>query len=259
MKIQIASDLHLEGIEGHMPGPSVFRPVPARDVLILAGDIGRHMMAQDFVLRELEASPVIYVPGNHEYYTEARRADVDASWTRLAERCPDLHYIIADGVTLDGVRFWGAPWYSDLWGVTPHDSLGTRFWRDVTWGISDFNPPWNGGGEWTLARHVDHHQEQTDLLAAQAGQVDVVITHWPPTRAAIHPKFDGDLLNPYFINDREDLVRAIGAKLWVSGHTHEAYDYEVGPTRCIGNPTGYSGDYRQSRLFRPDKVVEIDP
>ena len=104
-----------------------------------------------------------------------------------------------------------------------------------------------------------HHQAQTELLAAQTGCVDVMITHWPPTKAAIHPRFEGDELNPYFINDREDLVRAISAKLWVSGHTHEAYDYEVGPTRCIGNPTGYSGDYRQSRLFRPDKVVEIDP
>ena len=116
MKIQIASDLHLEGIEGHTPGLSVFRPVPDRDLLILAGDIGRHMMAQDLVRRELETSPVIYVPGNHEYYAEARRADVDANWTRLAERYPDLHYLVADGVTVGGVRFWGAPWYSDLWG-----------------------------------------------------------------------------------------------------------------------------------------------
>ena len=147
MKIQIASDLHLEGTPSHMPDDDAFRPMPDRDVLILAGDIGRRMMAQDLVQRELAISPVIYVPGNHEYYTEARRADVDANWTRLAERCPDLHYLIANGVTLDGVRFWGAPWYSDLWGVTPHDSLGARLWRDVTWGINDFNPPWNGGAE----------------------------------------------------------------------------------------------------------------
>ena len=52
-------------------------------------------------------------------------------------------------------------------------------------------------------------------------------------------------------------MRAIGARLWVSGHTHEAFDYEVGATRCIGNPTGYSGEARQSGLFRPDRVVEV--
>ena len=100
---------------------------------------------------------------------------------------------------------------------------------------------------------------QTKVLRKQAGQVDVAITHWPPTKEAIHPQFEGDSLNPYFINDREDLVRAVGAKLWISGHTHEAYDYRVGETRCIGNPTGYSGEYRESRLFRPDGVVEVSP
>ena len=92
----------------------------------------------------------------------------------------------------------------------------------------------------------------------QAGQVDVVITHWPPTKEAIHPIFEGDKYNPYFINDREDLVRTIGAKLWISGHTHEAYDYRVGITRCIGNPTGFSGEHRQSERFRPDKVVQVE-
>ena len=64
-------------------------------------------------------------------------------------------------------------------------------------------------------------------------------------------------MNPYFINDCEDLVRAIGAKLWISGHTHEAFEYRVGPTLCVGNPTGYAGENRRSQLFRPDRVVTI--
>ena len=43
MKTQIASDLHLEVIEGHIPGPSAFWRVPERDLLILADDIGPHL------------------------------------------------------------------------------------------------------------------------------------------------------------------------------------------------------------------------
>ena len=50
MKTQIASDLHLEVIEGHIPGPSAFWRVPERDLLILADDIGPHLVAKDFVL-----------------------------------------------------------------------------------------------------------------------------------------------------------------------------------------------------------------
>ena len=276
MKIQIASDLHLEAIPSAprvelrrhaksgalrvvergarrpLPLPEAFEPVRGRDVLILAGDIGREALAREFVEAELSISPVIYVPGNHEYYSERSREEIDLEWRWLAGEHRDLHYLVCEGMVIDGVRFWGAPWYSDLWGTTNPWDLAT-----VQHGINDFWEPVNGGGEWTLSRHIEHNRMQTAMLAAQAGQVDVVITHWPPTKGAMHPRFEGDSLSPYFYNDREDLVRAIGAKLWVSGHTHEAYDYEVGPTRCIGNPTGYSGDYRQSPLFRPDRVVEV--
>ncbi len=258
MKVQIASDLHLEGCPGHLPGEAAFLPVPDRDLLILAGDIGVDMNAWRFVERELEASPVIYVPGNHEYYTECRRADVDTAWRRRAETHPGLHYLVTEGVEIDGVRFWGAPWYSDLWNSAPDDGWGAHYHREVERGINDFWWRW-GGGEWTLARHIEHHLMQTEALKAQAAKVDVVITHWPPTKGAMHPKFDGDPLNPYFINDKPDLVREIGATLWISGHTHEAYDYQEGATRCIGNPTGYLGEERQSRLFRPDKIVDVPP
>ena len=256
MKIQIASDLHLEGRPGHMPGEAAFRPVHGRNLLVLAGDIGVDMTAWPFVERELEISSVVYVPGNHEYYTQGRRADVDAKWRRCANAHADFHFLVGEGAEIGGVRFWGAPWHSDLWGVAPSDPQGVWCHLEVERSINDFWIGW-GGGEWSLPRHINDHLVQTHLLEAQAGKVDVVVTHWPPTKAAIHPKFDGDILNPYFINDKEDLVRRIGAKLWISGHTHEAYDYEVGGTRCIGNPTGYAGEPRESRLFRPDRIVEI--
>ena len=165
MKIQIASDLHLEGRKGHLPERAAFDPVPNRDLLVLAGDIGTHLLAREFVLRELEISPVIYVPGNHEYYTPRSRSEVDRDWTTLAASEPDLHYLIAEGVTIDGVRFWGAPWYSDLWGATDPWDLAT-----VRNGIMDFWAPVNGDGEWTLSRHINHHLAQTELLAAAGGQ-----------------------------------------------------------------------------------------
>ena len=73
----------------------------------------------------------------------------------------------------------------------------------------------------------------------------------------MHPKFEGGSLNPYYFNDEEHLVRGVGAKLWVSGHTHEPHDYCVGRTRCVGNPAGYPDERRQSNLFPPDRMVEL--
>ncbi len=282
MKIQIASDLHIEafapqgrrwvsrrrdedgterlvavGGPDPLPPPEAFVPVPDRDLLVLAGDIGTGDLALQFVERELATSPVLYVPGNHEYYVKVtRRAWLNEEWQAFAATRPGLHFLTGQPVEIDGIRFWGGPWFSDLWGVTAHERNGAWYHRDVGTSILDFWARWNSG-EWTVARHIEEHHAQTALLREHAGQVDVVVTHWPPTKEAIHPKFDGNELNPYFINDKEDLVREIGAKLWISGHTHEAYDYLIGETRCIGNPTGYSGEMRESRLFRPDKVVEV--
>ena len=252
MKIQIASDLHLESRPDHLPDSATFRSVRKRDVLVLAGNIGRRQDARIFIMCELPISPVVYVPGNHEYHTAHPRSTVDREWRTAAEDCPGLHYLVGEDVTIDGVRFWGAPWYSDLWSATDSRTLAA-----VHDGVNDFREPFNGGGEWTLSRHIDQHRHQTERLLAQAGQVDVVITHWPPTKAALHPQFEGDSLNPYVYNDREDLVRAVGAKFWISGQSHECFEYTVGAPRVIGNPAGYPDARRTSPLFRPDKVIEV--
>ena len=127
MQIQIASDLHLEGYRDHMPDKVAFCAAPERDVLVLAGDIGQATQGRDFVLRELARSPVIYIPGNHEYYLRRSRDRIDSDWRALAAENPDLHYLVAAGVSIDGVRFWGAPWYSDLWGIDEGSGVGV--WR----------------------------------------------------------------------------------------------------------------------------------
>ena len=64
MKLWILSDLHMEGCVWDLPSPP-----PDYDVLIAAGDI--HDPASEGVVWLAERSqgkPVIYVPGNHEWY-----------------------------------------------------------------------------------------------------------------------------------------------------------------------------------------------
>ena len=254
MKIQIASDLHLEMRRGHHPEIHDFYPVDDRDVLVLAGDIGTYKNAWSFIEQELRRSPVIYVPGNHEYYSWQTRERVDEAWRRKAQQNPDLHYLIAEGVTLGGVRFWGAPWYSDLFGRRDRESL-----HDAEYCLTDFSPKFSDFGRWTIARHLEEHARQTQLLREQASMVDVMITHWPPTLHAVAPRFQGDALNGYFVNNHEDLVEDVGAQYWISGHVHDAYEAVVGETRVIGNPTGYPHEATETRLFRPDKVIEVSP
>ena len=81
---------------------------------------------------------------------------------------------------------------------------------------------------------IAHFSEtrQTRLLRAQAGEVDLVITHWPATVHAITPERKGDDLNSYFVNDREGLVKKIVAQIWISGHVQDPFDYVIGETRA---------------------------
>ena len=255
MKIQIASDIHLETAEDQSPYPLVerFKPVVSRDLLVLAGDIGVGNMAERFVERELKVSPVIYVPGNHEYYSEVSRQMIDEEWGYFSGINAGFHYLVAENVQIDGVNFFGAPWYSDFWNE--HNPVNLLKFNMA---IGDFfHQTKNRTGIWDAFEHQRTHLKQTKIMLSFAGKIDVVITHWPPTKEAIHPFYDGDPMNPYFINDREDVVRQMGAKLWISGHTHESYDYRVGETRCVGNPSGFPSEPNDNPLFRPDLVVEV--
>lgn len=96
MRIHVLSDLHLEF--------SPFAPqVTAADVIILAGDI--HVKGRGVPwARQAFEGPVLYVPGNHEFYgghlshtLASMRAEADTR-VRVLER---------DDVVINGTRFLG--------------------------------------------------------------------------------------------------------------------------------------------------------
>ena len=247
MKIQIASDLHFEIWRRFMPDPvDQFAPDDSRDLLILAGDItdGNRQFGVSFVRRELAVSPVIYVPGNHEYYHAPRR-DTERFWRAFDRENPGFHYLNDDTVALGGLRFYGAEWCSDFQGKPP------ILFHTV---IEDFHVT----PGWDTCAHLAEHKRTTASIKALAGKVDVVITHFPPTLDAIdRALYAGDKNNPYFINDAESLVHHVGARLWVAGHTHSPFDYRVGQTRVVGNPRGYP--YSPTRPgFSVTKTVEVE-
>jgi len=83
----------------------------------------------------------------------------------------------------------------------------------------------------------------------------VVVTHHLPHRQSIHSKWEGDPLNPGFASDLSRLVRP-PVRLWVHGHTHESFDYQVNGTRVICNPRGYV-PMQPNTAFDPKLVVEV--
>ena len=101
----------MEGCVWDLPSPP-----PDYDVLIAAGDI--HDPASEGVVWLAERSqgkPVIYVPGNHEWYAHnipftVKEETEDAK--RLASEL-GVHFLMDESVVIDGVRFLCATLWTD--------------------------------------------------------------------------------------------------------------------------------------------------
>jgi predicted phosphodiesterase len=117
VKIQLMSDLHLEVHPDYRPTPA-----PEADLLVLAGDIGSYqrgsrLAADDFALERFSPrhgwpTPVLYVPGNHEY----DNLDFDDAHERLRAACERLEitWLERESLALGGVRFVGTTLWADF-------------------------------------------------------------------------------------------------------------------------------------------------
>lgn len=99
----ILSDLHNE-IWRYEPDPSV-----QADVVVLAGDIDLGTECIDWA-RQAFFCPVLYVPGNHEYYGGHLSETREAIFTAAGG---DFHVLEMTSIEIGGVRFLGATAWTD--------------------------------------------------------------------------------------------------------------------------------------------------
>jgi predicted phosphodiesterase len=253
MKLNILSDLHL-GFASMAP------PRNDADVVVLAGDIGR----PDAAIAWAAAldKPVLYVPGNHEFYGDS----IDGTLGRLRQLCAGTCVDLLDSaeVFLGGVRFLGATLWTDfrLFNTPALDAAAraeaVRCMRDfsrIRGGAATQSPFQPDDAARLFAR------QSRWLARALARPFDgptVVITHHAPSRSSIHPRYDGALLNACFVSDAEHLLDAGRVALWVHGHTHDSFDYTLGRTRVVCNPRGYARNgVCENAQFDADFIVEI--
>lgn len=246
MKIQVLSDLHIEVCP--------FAVEKAGDVLVLAGDIfsGRSIDRwEDFIVRTmgLGFKAVIFVMGNHEGYGWSYEGAKQT--LRYTENKYDgFHFLDRSTVTIDGVRFIGCPLWSN-----PSDEAIVQ----ARMCINDYRAVTN----WTIDDHIEEGERDREYLFNNIREGDVVVTHFPPTKIGIdQERFGGDVLNDWFANNLENLVRLTGAGLWISGHTHHTWLGKEGRTLLVGNCRGYSRihhstgqEVREVKNFDPLKTI----
>lgn len=110
MKVIFYSDLHLEfGAPFEVPDQGT------ADVMVLAGDI---IVFNDFSPLEKIVTawrkPILYIAGNHEYYTRQSMHDDIASFPEWAAPYPHLRFLQNEAITLDGVHFFGGTMWTNF-------------------------------------------------------------------------------------------------------------------------------------------------
>lgn len=274
MKLLILSDLHLEFAPFEPAADLVF------DVVILAGDIHSPARAAiQWAVERFPNTPVVYVPGNHEYYDG--RLDTTLAEARSAPEGSHVHLLDGDERVIDGVRFLGATLWTDfeLAIETPEGPVS-----DVAWAMKKATNLLN---DYALIRTLDEaaepgtwrdeqgrklqaadtlriHQTQRAWLQAKLAEPfagpTVVVTHHAPHRGSLSPRYAGDWASGAFVNELPDQFFEVPV-LWVHGHTHQSFDYRVRACRVVCNPRGYvnwSGR-TENQAFEPGLIVDVPP
>jgi predicted phosphodiesterase len=250
IKLAVLSDLHLS--QGALPVPQ-----SGADVVILAGDIARPKEAIAWASGFRQ--PVLYVPGNHEFYGGA--IDTTAAELRRLSAGTRIRVLDDEEVVLDGVRFLGSTLWTDF-GIFGEGEKRAAAMREAQRFMRDFSRIRFGEATFTPQDSAALYARHRAWLAARLAQPHagptVVITHHAPSPRSIHPRFAGSLLNACFASDAEALAGADRARLWIHGHTHDSFDYDLGGTRVVCNPRGYARDgVNENPSFDPSLVVEV--
>jgi predicted phosphodiesterase len=280
MKLQLLSDLHLEA-HPHW----IAQPAPGADLLVLAGDIGSYQSGSlltdtDFGLGQFSPrngwpTPVIFVPGNHEY----DGMDFDEAHIRLRETCDRLGliWLERESVVLSGVRFVGTTLWSDFDALAPDTSdVPTRNGtepaanplaqllksRDKAFRAANYylrktlttrkGAPWLAEGLREQALLCQTWLREA--LAQRFAGTTVVVTHFAPSLLSADPRYGRTPGTAGFCNALDDMLPL--AQWWFHGHLHAPSDYTAMGCRVVANPLGYARKNEQL-AFKPDYLVEV--
>jgi predicted phosphodiesterase len=275
MKIQLYSDLHLEAHPAFAP-----RLAPGADLLVLAGDIGSYQAGSalahdpDFGLARFSPrhgwpTPVLFVPGNHEYDA----LDFDVAHARLRETCERLGMVWLER------EVW-YPRVPDAQG-RPLRFIGTTLWTDFD-ALVDLKAPLTAqlqardkafrAANFYLKKTQTTRNDEAFLAEAVRDQAllcqdwlraaldtpfdgsTVVVTHFAPSLRSADPRYGLVPGTAGFCNALDDLLAK--ADLWLHGHLHAPSDYHHAGCRVVANPLGYARKNEQS-AFAACATLEI--
>lgn len=249
MKLWILSDLHLHG-DLLTFGDKL--QVPDADLCVIAGDLTDNLKDTfEWMARVLRPHlPVIYVLGNHDYFGESLVSGL-ANARQLAADHRIL--LLEDRVVTCGrksnreIRLIGSTLWTDFALHSGGNDCQARqlAFEQLREAMPEFHSVRRDDDTELLMRPQDAYSKHLISRAFINAELEkpfegktVVITHHAPHRLSIPSDFAGSPINPAFASDLSNTIEQHRPDLWIHGHTHASFDYQVGQTRVVCNPPG---------------------
>lgn len=196
--------------------------------VLLAGDIAEDPNIKTSFFKALSEGQVdfTFCNGNHDYYRQEFKSDFGQT-------------ILDNGVKIAAGTLW------------------TNFNNEVAFAqfiYNQINDPHKIIGARNAETLINAYYQQLEYF--RRSDAPVIMTHFPMFRGSVAERFKYDALNSYFVNNVDPSI-AIGRKLFVHGHVHDAFDYQVEDARVVCHPLGYPGEAQTAVQLEP-KFVEIE-
>ena len=253
MKIQYASDLHLEFSDNsNYLKRNPLKPIG--DILVLAGDIGylnddnysKHPF-WDYVSDNFKQ--VIVAVGNHELYKYYDLAQMPQGLVCSMRDNVKCYYNAV--VSIDNVDLI----ISTLWAKIP---LKEAYITER--GVSDFHRILYNGESLTFDNFNREHdrcfQFIQDAVAKSSAKHIVVVTHHVPSFQLASPDFAESKINGAFTVELERYIESSPIEYWIYGHSHRNIEKVIGSTKCVSNQLGYVFQ-NEHYSFDTGKIIEI--
>ena len=231
MKIQIFSDLHLENKE-------IRYPVPYCETLILAGDICEVDKLEDnrafFLYISMNWNKILWIPGNHEYYSENYNMDeIDSILELFVKLFPNIIMLNRKSVTIDNIKFMGCTLWSNI-----HDDVVDRassaFTKLLHNNFPINNIYYNNLNDRDIKWIYDNYNPSNNT---------VLITHFPIKQEfTTNPDYknDSNIIKNVYTNNIDISPCKDKFLYCISGHTHYNFNKKIGNITFLSNQYGYN-------------------
>ena len=254
MKIQYASDLHLEFNSN--TNYIINNPLKVTgEILILAGDIividsEKYLENPFWDWASKNYKQVIVAYGNHEFYNEYDLSTMKNGF-KLKIR-DNIYYYYNCVIPINDIDII----VSTLWSYI-QDKNKQACERCV----NDFKRIKWGENTLTADKFNEEHKRCLEFvkksLSESKAKTKIVVTHHVPSALLTAKEFQGSEINEAFTVDLTEFIKKCGAKFWIYGHSHRNINKVIGKTSCLCNQVGYIS-YNEQETFNNEVNIDLN-